>query len=55
MLNVGDSNQIKNLDAIDAFQIAKEKMKQDRRNQIPSSSFPKSARTFLPFSLGRYA
>lgn len=55
LLNVGASNQIKNLDAIDAFQIAKEAMKKDRRNQIPSSSFPKSAKYFLPFSLGRYA
>ena len=55
LLNVGASNQIKNLDAIDAFQITKEEMKKDRRNQTPSSSFPKSARTFLPFSLGRYA
>lgn len=55
LLNVGVSNQMKNLDAIDSFQIAKEKMKKDRRNQTPSSSFPKSARNFLPFSLGRYA
>lgn len=55
LLNVGASNQMKNLDAIDSFQIAKEKMRKDRRNQTPSSSFPKSARNFLPFSLGRYA
>lgn len=55
LLKVGASNQIKNLDAIDVFQITKNKMKKDRRNQTPSSSFPKSAKTFLPFSLGRYA
>ncbi len=55
LLNVGASNQMKNLDAIDTFQITKEQMKNDRRSQTPSSSFPKSARNFLPFSLGRYA
>jgi hypothetical protein len=55
LLNVGASNQIKNLDAIDTFELAKEKMKNDRRNQTPSNSFPKSARNFLPFSLGKYA
>jgi len=55
LLDVGASNQTKNLDAIDTFLITKEKMKNDRRNQTPSSSFPKSAKVFLPFSLGRYA
>ena len=55
LLNVGISNELKNLDAIDSFQITKEEMKKDRKNQIPRSSFPKSARNFLPFSLGRYA
>lgn len=55
LLTVGISNQIENLDAIDTFQIVKEQMKNDKRNQTPSSSFPKSARNFLPFSLGRYA
>ncbi len=55
LLKTGSSNQVKNLDAIDTFQIAKEEMKKDRRSQTPTSSFPKSARNFLPFSLGRYA
>jgi len=55
LLNAGRSNQINNLDAIDTFDLAKEEMKKDRRSQTPYSSFPKSARTFLPFSLGRYA
>mgnify|MGYP003391698647 CR=1 FL=1 len=55
LLNVGASNQMKNLDAIDTFQITKERMKKDNRNQTPDSLFPKSARNFLPFSLGRYA
>lgn len=55
LLKIGASNQIKNLDAIDAFQEAKKQMKNDRRSQTPSSSFPKSARNFLPFSLGKYA
>lgn len=55
LLKVGASNQTKNLDAIDAFQITKEQMKNDKRSQNPSSSYPKSARNFLPFSLGRYA
>ncbi len=55
LLNVGSSNQTKSLDAIDTFQITKEQMKNDKRSQTPSSSFPKSARNFLPFSLGRYA
>ena len=55
LLNSGYSNQIKNLDTIDIFQITKDKMKKDKRNQNPSSSFPKSASKFLPFSLGEYA
>jgi hypothetical protein len=55
LLSIGISNEFKNLDVIDTFESAKEKMKKDRRNQTPSSSFPKSASNFLPFSLGKYA
>jgi len=55
LFNTAISNELKNLDIIDTFKLAKEKMKIDRRNQTPSSSFPKSASKFLPFSLGRYA
>lgn len=55
LLNAGYSNQSVNLDAIDTFRIAKNKMENDRRSQIPTSSFPKSAKYFLPFSLGEFA
>jgi len=55
LLNIGISNEMKNLDVIDTFELAKEKMKKDRRNQTPTISFPKSATNFLPFSLGKYA
>lgn len=55
LLKIGTSNQMKNLDAIDTFHMVKKEMKEDRRSQTPASSFPKSSKTFLPFSLGRYA
>ena len=55
LLKNGISNQIKNLDAIDTFKLAKEEMNKDRRSQTPISSFPKSANEFLPFSLGEFA
>ncbi len=55
LLKAGSSNQIKNLDTLDTFHIAKNEMKKDRRSQTPTSSFPKSAKFFLPFSLGRDA
>lgn len=55
LLKTGTSNQMKILDTIDTFQITKEQMRKDRRSQTPTSSFPKSAYRFLPFSLGRYA